>query len=302
MHMNESRLIRSTEPNVDGKDIALIGVGRIGTGIGINLIRHGARLHVMANKNRNGVDCLLKLGASECMSVAEMAKIGIVVLSLPSSTEVESICQPPNGLFAYLLSGSVIIDCSTSKPSSTHALAKDAARSGIHFVDSPVTRSPEQALQGKLNALVGADLHIYPTVSGVVASFCEGIIHAGGVGAGHKLKLIYNGMTMGIAAVVAETCQLAKKSDIDLRLLRDIVSQGSTNSGIFQKFVTFLLSEDRDVLSVSITNASKDIGYTLELAEQEEIVLPTLNMASQKLQTAVSLGDGLLTLPHIARS
>ncbi|MCK1624086.1 hypothetical protein IVA98_12955 [Bradyrhizobium sp. 160] len=46
------------------------------------------------------------------------------MLSLPSSREVEAVCQ--DGLFVYMPPGGLIIDCSTSYPASTVALAEQA--------------------------------------------------------------------------------------------------------------------------------------------------------------------------------
>lgn len=66
--------------------IGLIGAGRMGTGIGISLLRHGIELHVKANKDRIGADRLIGTGACEQASIAELARhVDAVVLSLPSS-------------------------------------------------------------------------------------------------------------------------------------------------------------------------------------------------------------------------
>ncbi|SIK47731.1 3-hydroxyisobutyrate dehydrogenase/ 6-phosphogluconate dehydrogenase [Mycobacteroides abscessus subsp. abscessus] len=80
------------------------------------------------------------------------------------------------------------------------------------------------------------------------------------------MKIVYNAMTMGISAVVAEACQLAASMDVDLHTLRSIVSMGSTNSGIFQKITEYLLEEDTTVLSISLENAAKDIRLAVDAA------------------------------------
>ncbi|WP_456727158.1 NAD(P)-binding domain-containing protein [Bradyrhizobium sp. USDA 3397] len=82
---------------------------------------------------------------------------------------------------------------------------------------APVTRSPEQAEQGHLNAIVGSDENTFPAAARVLTAFCENIVHVGDIGQGHKLKLVYNSMTMGIAAVAAGACQFAEAIDVDLQ-------------------------------------------------------------------------------------
>ncbi|UWU75995.1 NAD(P)-dependent oxidoreductase [Bradyrhizobium huanghuaihaiense] len=290
-------------PKTIKQSIGLIGAGRMGTGIGISLLRQQSELHIKVNKNRLGADRLTGAGAREHASIAELAQhVSVVVLSLPSSREVETVCLDHDGLFVHMRRGSLIIDCTTSYPASTITLAKTAQRRGLSFIDAPVTRSPEQAELGLLNAMVGSDATLFPVAERILAAFCETIMHVGDVGQGHKLKLVYNSMTMGIAAVAAEVCQFADSLQIDLVTLRSLISRGSTNSGIFQAFAAFLLGEKPDALAISIANAAKDIECAVRLARESAVSVPVLDAAAQELKLSVVAGKGGLTLPHLARS
>ncbi|MBH5372922.1 NAD(P)-dependent oxidoreductase [Bradyrhizobium glycinis] len=285
------------------QSIGLIGAGRMGTGIGISLLRHQRELHIKVNKNRLGADRLTGAGAREHTSIAALAQhVSVVLLSLPSSREVETVCLDHDGLFAHMCRGGLIIDCTTSYPASTVALANTARRRGLSFIDAPVTRSPEQAELGLLNAMVGSDPALFPVAERILAAFCETVLHVGNVGHGHKLKLVYNSMTMGIAAVAAEVCQFADSLQIDLVTLRSLVGRGATNSGIFQAFAAFLLGEKRDALAISIANAAKDIQCAVRLARESAVSVPVLDAAAQQFNLSVVTGKGELTLPHLARS
>ncbi len=274
----------------------------MGTGMGISLLRHQIELHIKANKNRLGADRLIDAGAHEHPSIADLAQhVSAVVLSLPSSREVEAVCLGEDGLFVHMARGGLIIDCSTSYPASTVALAEQAQKRGVSLIDAPVTRSPEQAELGLLNAIVGSNEKLFPVAEGILAAFCETVLHVGDVGQAHKLKLVYNGMTMGIAAVAAEVCQFARGVDVDLVTLRSLASRGSTNSGIFQAFVAFLLGEKPDVLAISIANSAKDIECAVRLATESAVPVPVLAAAAHKLNVSVVAGEGELTLPHLSR-
>ncbi|MCP3392128.1 NAD(P)-dependent oxidoreductase [Bradyrhizobium sp. CCGB12] len=297
-----TRLSAAT-PGTARQRIGLIGAGRMGTGMGISLLRHGAELHIKANKSRVGAERLIGMGAYEHTAISELARhVSAVVLSLPSSCEVEAVCLGQHGLFAHLARQSLILDCTTSYPASTLALAEQALKRDLHFVDAPVTRSPEQAEEGHLNAIVGSSENTFAAAARVLTAFCENIVHVGDVGQGHKLKLVYNSMTMGIAAVAAEACQFAEAIDVDLATLRCLVSRGATNSGIFQNFAAFLLGEKRNALAISIANARKDIDCGVRLANETALRVPVLTAAAQKLHTSVAEGKGELTLPHLALS
>ncbi|WP_083519289.1 NAD(P)-dependent oxidoreductase [Bradyrhizobium jicamae] len=178
-------------PKTTKQRIGLIGAGRIGTGIGISLLRHQLELYIKANRNRFGADRLSNAGAHEHPSIAELAQhVSAVVLSLPSSNEVEAVCLGQDGLFVHMPRGGLIIDCSTAYPTSTVALADEARKRGVGFIDAPITRSPEQAELGLLNAIVGSNEKRFPVAEGIPAAFCETVLHVGEVGQGHKLKLV----------------------------------------------------------------------------------------------------------------
>ncbi|MUM18042.1 NAD(P)-dependent oxidoreductase [Mycobacterium sp. CBMA271] len=287
------------KPELSGRTVGLVGAGRMGTGIGRCLLGQGAELRVMANKDRSGVNELVEHGASESHSLSQLADgCAVVVLSLPSSAQVEAVCRQ-GGLLAGLAPKTIVLDTTTAWPHSTIELAAQAAALGIRFVDAPVTRSPEQARRGALNSMLGCDDNFQEFID-VVAAYSATIMRVGPTGSAHKMKIVYNAMTMGISAVASEACQLASSMDVDLRALRGIVSMGSTNSGIFQKITEYLLEEDADALSISLENAAKDIRLAVDAAAERGVNLRSLSAASETFREACDAGYADQTLPNLA--
>lgn len=287
-------------PTVTGRKIGLIGVGKMGVGIGTNLLRHGAFLQIKGRTNREGIDCLAKAGAKEHVSVLALGKESeAVILSLPSTKEVEQVCLGENGLFAALSPNNLVIDCTTSLPSSTVTLHEKASKACIRFVDAPVTRTPKEAELGRLVAILGSDEVEIPEVVGILAAFCETIIHVGSIGSGHKLKLLNNALTMSMTAAVAETCCLAMNLGINIATLRAIIGRGGANCGPFQGICSFLLGEDPQALAFSIENAAKDLRYLSEISKDVSILSPVIKSVTQKYEHAVDIGIGSKNLPHL---
>src|SRR5665213_171700 len=103
--------------------IGFIGVGSMGHGIAGNLVEKGFPLTIMGHRNRAPVEDLVKRGAVEAKSPAEVAERStIVFLCVTGSTEVEAIVRGPNGLKATLKPDSIVVDCSSSDPTSTTCL------------------------------------------------------------------------------------------------------------------------------------------------------------------------------------
>lgn len=282
-----TKKIINVSPAVSGKNIGLVGVGKMGTGIGKNLLSQGAFLRVKGKKNREGIDFLLRRGAKEYFSVISLAKVSdIVILSLPSSTEVEEVCLR-DGLFETLARGSIIIDCTTSRPSSTILLKEKAEKRGVCFVDAPVTRTPIEAAEGNLIALLGApDNDVYHHAR-ILASFCETIVHAGSVGNGHKLKLLNNALTMSVTAAMIEMCRIAYELNLDLSLVREVIGRGGGNCGISSAIFSYILNKNNDELAFSVQNAVKDLSY---LSEITRISNPVIENVYKKFLYALSQG------------
>ncbi|MDH2357309.1 NAD(P)-binding domain-containing protein [Bradyrhizobium sp. SSUT112] len=85
--------------------------------------------------------------------------------------------------------GGLMIDCSTSYLASTVALAEQAQKGGLSFIDAPVTRSPEQAELGRLYAILGSNEKRFPAAERILAAFCETVLYVGDVGRGHRSSL-----------------------------------------------------------------------------------------------------------------
>jgi 3-hydroxyisobutyrate dehydrogenase-like beta-hydroxyacid dehydrogenase len=181
------------------KRIGFIGAGLMGHGMAKNIVK-GYPLTVLAHRNRTPIEDLLSRGAREAESAQALARDSdIVILCLPSSAQVEALVHAEDGILAGAHEGLVVVDTTTADPSSTEQVAAALTRAGIGFADAPLTRSPVQAHEGKLNTLVGADDATLAEIRPVLETFCENIFHIGPVGAGHKLKLINNFLSQGTA-------------------------------------------------------------------------------------------------------
>ena len=112
--------------------IGFIGVGFMGHGMAKNLVEKGHPLTIMGHRNRAPVDDLIKRGAKEAKSAADVAKNSdIVFLCVTGSAEVEALVRRADGLKAGAQKGLIIVDCSTSDPNSTMALAAELKSAGI---------------------------------------------------------------------------------------------------------------------------------------------------------------------------
>ncbi|MGZ5083883.1 MAG: NAD(P)-dependent oxidoreductase [Usitatibacter sp.] len=273
--------------------IGFIGLGLMGHGMAANLLRKGFPLAVKVNRDRSRLADILAAGARECATNAEVAQASdVVILCVAGSPQVEDIVFGAAGIASAARDGLIVVDTTTAEPASTARIREALAAKGTSFVDAPLGRTPKEAEEGRLNAIVGADDETFARVKPVLAAFCENIFHVGPPGAGHTLKLVNNFMALTIAASIAEACAVSAKAGVRLDKLFEVVSQSAFNSGIFQMVAGGAVQGDLTRMKFTIRNAAKDMRYYTHLAESLPVASFIGEAAHQSFEQAVALGLG----------
>jgi len=284
------------------KRIGFIGAGLMGHGMARNLVEKGYPLCVLGHRNRAPIEDLLARGATEASSPAALARDSdIVILCVPSSVEVEACVLGEDGILAGAHEGLIVVDCTTAEPASTERIAEALAARNVRFADAPLTRSPKDAEAGRLNVLVGADEATLGAIRPVLETFAENVFHIGPLGAGHKLKLINNFLSQGVAALVAEAVTTATKAGVDLATLFEVVSAGGANSAVFQRFMPWVLGRESGMV-FKLKNGQKDIRYYTHLAEAVGSTAFLGEAVHQIYTLAAAQGEGESYVPALARA
>jgi 3-hydroxyisobutyrate dehydrogenase-like beta-hydroxyacid dehydrogenase len=282
------------------KRVGFIGVGLMGHGIAKNIVEKGYALTILGHRNRQPVEDLLRRGAKEAKSPAELARAAdLIFICVTGSPQVEDIIFRKDGLLEGLEAGSIVVDCSTAEPDSTARVAAAVVERGGRFLDLPLVRTPKEAEEGRLVAIAGAEPATLDEIRPVLATFTENVVYAGGVGAGHKLKLIHNYLALAVAAVVAEGVTTAIKTGVDLKALSDICMSGGADSVMFRRFSKYFLEGDDSMAKFAIVNAAKDVRYYTHLTETAPTASFIAEAVHQVYQLAAIQGHGDKYLPRM---
>lgn len=280
--------------------VGLIGVGLMGHGIGKNILAKGFSLSVMAHKNRVPVDSLISLGAKECASPAEIAKASdLVILCVTGTPEVEETIYGQKGIAEAFRDGLIIADCSTAEPTSTIKIAADLKAKGVHFVDTPMTRTPKDAEAGKLGLMIAGPKDILAKIRPVLDCFADTIVFAGEAGAAHQLKLLNNFLSIAHAAIASEAITVAAKAGVDMIAFRDIVMAGGAASTMFGRIINVPLSDDDSHAKFAIRNASKDMRYYTNMTERLPVASFLGETVHQLYIMAENMGYGDRYVPRM---
>ena len=281
--------------------IGFIGVGLMGHGMAKNIVTKGYPLVVMGHRNRVPVERLLTLGAREAGTARALAQAcDIVHLCVTGSPQVEALMRGADGLLAGARPGLVIVDCSTSNPVSTLALAAEALARDVSFVDAPLSRTPKEAEAGTLDTMVGADAATFARIEPVLRCWAGHVVHLGPVGLGHKMKLVNNFVAMGYAALFAEALAISRKAGLTIAQFHAVVGGGRMRSPFYDTFMQWSLAHDENAHLFTISNAHKDMRYLASMANELGVVNPIQAQVKNSFAAMEAAGQGQRFVPMLA--
>ncbi len=286
--------------NDEASRIGLVGVGLMGHGIAASILRGGYRLDFLEHPGNQPTTDLVAAGARSVADLASLAAHArIVIVCVTGSPEVESVLLGNGGLLASIKPGTIIVDCSTAIPASTMRVAEAVARAGGRFLDAPMTRTPKEAAEGRLNLLVGGTRELFEECLPLLRCLAENIVHAGPTGAGHRLKLLHNFVSLGFSAVLAEAAACATRADVDPKVFVDVLANGGGGGVVLERLRPYIEAGDVANFRFSIANALKDIGYYREMASELEAAHATADAIGQTYARAVEAGLGNQAVPEL---
>jgi 3-hydroxyisobutyrate dehydrogenase-like beta-hydroxyacid dehydrogenase len=281
--------------------IGFIGVGLMGAGMAKNILTKGYPLMIMGHTNREPVERLKKLGATEATSPKELAsKVDVLHLCVTGSPQVEAIMNGPDGIFASGKKGLIVIDCSTSNPVSTMALAESAQAHGMTLIDAPLGRTPAEAEAGTLDTMVGADQATFDKVKPILDCWAGNVVHLGPVGLGHKMKLINNFIAMGYAALYSEAIGIARKAGLSKEQFHAVVGSSRMRNGFYDTFMKWTMEGDENAHRFTISNAHKDMRYLSSLANEVGALHPIQAMVKNSFAGMEAAGQAQRYVPMLA--
>ena len=281
--------------------IGFIGLGYMGHGMAANILKNGYPLIVKGHRNRQAIEDLLSRGAQEAETPRLLAEASdIVHLCLSNSPQVEAIIRGPDGILASSKRGLIVIDCGTSDPVSTEALAAELADAGMTLVDAPLGRTPKEAEAGTLDTMVGADQATFDKILPVLQCWAANIQHLGSLGSGHKMKLLMNFIGMGYASLYSEGLAVAVRVGLTPQAFHRVIGSSRMSNGFFETFMRYAIERDKDAHKFSINNAHKDMRYCSNMATSAGAVNMMGSVIKNYFAHAEAIGKGDDFVPMLA--
>ena len=287
--------------------MAVITVGFIGTGaMGEHMCRNIAKKGTYSVIAFDLSSYPLQRLANNGVVIAETAmdaavKSNVLILSLPGGPEVASLAH--NTLLSPKLRGLTIIDMSTTPVKLTREIATKFDKMGIKFLDAPVARTQQAAIDGDLSIMVGGDQELLEKYRDVLLCMGPDISHCGPTGCGQIAKILNNMVVFQNGLALAEALTIGTEAGMDEGLLLDIINKSSGASFVGMNHgVKAMVPRKFPLRQFPARYALKDLSYALQLADEGGVVVPGAELVGKMLKKAIDIGNGDEYWPTIIKT
>ncbi len=269
------------------KEIAVIGLGKMGMGIALSAREHGWRVvgYDIGEEARTQFE---KEGGEVASSIDDLLNTvtapRVVWAMLPSGDISENLFLTGEGLFSKLSEGDTIIDAANAFYEDTTRRNTIAQEKGIHFIDVGYSGGPSGARNGGSIMVGGEKEHVNalaPLFDALSAK--DAWIHTGPSGSGHFVKMVHNGIEYGMMQSLAEGFAVLKKAPFPLDL-KNVAHVYNHSSVIESRLVGWLQSgiekHGAELEEISGTVAHTGEGkWTVDTAKKLQVPTPSIELA-----------------------
>jgi 3-hydroxyisobutyrate dehydrogenase-like beta-hydroxyacid dehydrogenase len=271
-------------------EVAIIGLGNMGTGIARSLLRAGHKL-IVYNRTRARAEALTSSGVAVADSIVQACSTGIVITMLADDTAVESAALANDGILASLPPGGIHISCSTISVALSDKLTESHARAGQSFVSAPVFGRPEAAEAARLAVVAAGEKAALDRCKPLLEALGPKLLIIGEKPSqANVVKLTGNFMIATVLESLSEAIAFARKSGVDPAALLDFLTGTLFNAPVYKTYSGLILEGKFEPAGFVVTLGLKDIRLVLQAAEAKSVPLPIASVIRDRFLTAIGRG------------
>jgi 3-hydroxyisobutyrate dehydrogenase len=273
-------------------NIGCIGMGLMGVPMAKRLAAAGNRVLVW---NRTAGRCAeaVAAGCIEVGSIAELAQKSEFVLLCVTNTEaVSQVVLAADGLLSIAdAEGKLVIDCSSIDPVVTCELAAMLRqRTGIGWLDAPVSGGVSGAEQGRLAMMMGGELADVERVRDLLSPLYQRLTHMGPIGSGQITKIANQMLVSCNVLVMAEVMALAARAGVDATRIPEALKGGFADSIPLQLTGPRMALEEFEPVKWHVRTLLKDLDMANELARRQGSAVPMAGLGAELMRQHAARG------------
>lgn len=272
------------------KKVGFLGLGNMGLAMGENLVKGGfeVRGYDPAPAAREQA---AEAGIEVVLSPAEAAAgADVICSSVPETEHAQEAYLGEKGALDAAPEGAVCFDFSTISVEGSRAIAKEAEKRGIKFLDTPVSGSVPHAKAATLAVMAGGDKAALDAHRDVLDAVSAAVHHFGPNGSGLQMKLVTNHIFAVHITAIAEGLTLGKKAGLDPAQMVAFLQASAVPKILEYKGVPMAEKDYTPTFTVNLM--LKDLRLIAAFAEGEKVPIPLSSIARQVYTGGAALGHG----------
>ena len=271
--------------------IGWIGTGVMGLSMCGRLMDEGFAVTVY-NRTKSKTQTLIEKGARWTNSAADVAAQSNVVFTiLGFPKDVEEVYFGAKGILSTALSGSILVDMTTTKPSLAQKIDRAAREKGVFAIDAPVSGGDVGAKNGTLSIMIGGRKEAVDAVMPLFKIMGKSMIYEGKAGAGQHTKMCNQITIAGTMIGVCEALLYAHKAGLDLGVMLQGISGGAAGCWTLNNLAPRIVKRNFEP-GFYVEHFIKDMEIALDEARLMNLSLPGLALVHQLYKGLQAQGHG----------
>lgn len=280
--------------------IGFLGLGIMGGAMAANILRAGYPLMVY-NRTAAKSEPLAEMGAGVASNPRHLAQATEVIIAMVTGPEaMNDLLWGPEGAAAGLNEKKVFINMSSVAPSFTRDLAERLARTGVTFIDAPVSGTKKPAADAALVILAAGREEAVTGLEPLFLTMGKKVIYCGPVGQGSMMKMFINLLLGVMMAGFAECLNFGRLGGLDFEAMLETVSSGAMNAPMFQVKAANLREKNHPP-AFPLKHLAKDAKFVVDTAFETGAPVPLGQMLLHLYRLGVAQGWGDEDISAIAR-
>jgi 3-hydroxyisobutyrate dehydrogenase-like beta-hydroxyacid dehydrogenase len=267
-------------------DIAVLGMGRMGSALAARLLHGGHRVTVW-NRTKGKAGPVVSGGGREAGSIADAVRgVDVVVTMLANDDAVRAVAY--GDLRSSLGDQAIYVNCSTVSPALNTELA---GAFPARFVAMPVLGSPDAVRTGQAVYLAGGDSSVVDGLTPALRSLSATIHRYDTAALASAAKLATNLLLLSEITALAESFAVGRCGGLSDGQLRELLSSCSLVApGIRNRFEA-VLTGPQDGWWTTVLGA-KDVGMAINVARGCNVELPEAEVVKRLYDETAASGLG----------
>ena len=277
MPSTNPKTYESTAP----RKVAFLGLGVMGFPMAGHLALAG---HDVTVYNRSAAKAQAWTGEFKGRSAptpkAAAEGCDFVFCCVGNDDDLRSVVLGPDGAFAGMKRGAVLVDHTTASANVARELFGEAQRHGVQFVDAPVSGGQAGAQNGMLTVMCGGDAAAFEAARPVAMAFSRAFTLLGAAGSGQLAKMVNQIAIAGLVQGLSEAIAFGQKAGLDMLQVLEVIGKGAAQSWQMDNRGKTMIA-DKFEFGFAVDWMRKDLGLVLDEAKRNGARLPVTALVDQ---------------------